>query len=183
MRSARGALLTTALVLLAAGASARGDVTARTPAERPDDIPRLFSVRKSENRNRVDYGMRLDPGCTTHGATPVFAYWRMLESGPTATAPLRRMEHRAYGVASQRVLANGRRVALVLRALPERQLTVVVTTTPNGCAAETTLRVGGVNAVLEDVYVAQSGALSVDHIELRGRDIRTRAMVVERIAP
>jgi hypothetical protein len=31
-----------------------------------DDVETLFSIRKSANRNRVDYGLRLDAACQSH---------------------------------------------------------------------------------------------------------------------
>lgn len=179
----RSAALATTFALLTAGASVRGDVTARGPALAGDDIATLFSVRKSENRNRVDYGLRMRADCRADGSAPVFVYWRMLEEGPRATTVLRRIEHRAYGIASQRVSTDGTRVDLALRALPGRPLTVRTRQTPGGCSAETTTRIAGAIAQLTDVYVVLSGPLSIDHLELRGRNASTRAAVFERVDP
>ncbi len=41
----------------------------------------VFSIAKSENKNQVQYVVRLDAHCAPVGPAPVFAYWRMLEKG------------------------------------------------------------------------------------------------------
>jgi hypothetical protein len=63
----------------------------------------LFSIAKSENKNQVEYAVRVDDHCVPIPGTPIFAYWRMLEQGATKTAPLLPREIDAYGAASQLV--------------------------------------------------------------------------------
>ena len=46
----------------------------------------LFSIAKSENRNQVQFVVRVDKRCAPVGTAPVSAYWRLLEKGPTQTA-------------------------------------------------------------------------------------------------
>lgn len=110
-----------------------------------DDVETLFSIRKSANRNRVDYGLRLDAGCRPLGEAPVVAYWRMLEDGEHVREPLLAREQRAYGVASQDVTAtaDGGRIALRLRALPDRTVVVNVRRSGGRCVARSITSIGG----------------------------------------
>jgi hypothetical protein len=64
--------------LLAAPSSAR----AGDPSFDANDIETLFFIAKSDDRNRVDYGMRLDKHCAPVGEAPVFPYWREFEPPP-----------------------------------------------------------------------------------------------------
>src|ERR1700722_3637008 len=96
-------------------------------AAAPHDAAALFFVSKSENRNQVAYEVRLDESCRLVGDAPVFAYWRMLELGPTRTEPLLPIEAPAYGIARQEVLERGSlggAVRIALRALPDREILV-----------------------------------------------------------
>lgn len=69
--------------------SVLGASTAVASADPPSSGPTpVFSIAKSENKNEVQYVVRLDDGCAPVGSSPVSAYWRMLERGPTQTAPL-----------------------------------------------------------------------------------------------
>src|SRR5215472_4907849 len=69
-------------------------------AEATHVVP-LFSISKSENKNQVQYAIRVDDSCAPVGRAPVFAYWRMLERGPTQYEQLLPREEKAYGIASQ----------------------------------------------------------------------------------
>jgi hypothetical protein len=100
-------------------------VAADEPLLRSHDVATAFSIRRSVNRNRVDYGVRVTAACRADGAEPVFAYWRMLETDG-GVEPLLLREEPAYGVASQTVRAGsqGRVVDVQLRAVGDRQVTV-----------------------------------------------------------
>lgn len=150
-----------------------------------DDVPTLFAIRKSANRNRVDYGLRLERGCAPVGDAPVFPYWRMLEIGRNAFEPLARRELRAYGVSSQRVTRGGEgaRIDLRLRALRGKAITVAVGAAPSGCVASPTTTISGTRSVLEDVYVVLGGPVSIDYVELRGRAVSGGEATYERLDP
>lgn len=51
-------------------------LTSRAPASElrfgANDLQTLFFISKSDDRNRVDYGMRLDSRCAPYGEEPVF---------------------------------------------------------------------------------------------------------------
>jgi len=150
----------------------------------PDTFVPVFSIAKSENRNQVQYGIRVDARCAPAGPAPVSAYWRMLEKGPAQTAPLLAREVSAYGLARQEVLAsdaNGGRLAAVLRALPHRPLDIVTSRGPDGtCRALATTSIAGAPAHLFNVYVRLKWD-GVDYLLLQGWSIDGTRVVREKI--
>lgn len=161
-------------VLLPGGVLVATFSTSAAPAEPlhfgPHDVAMLFSISKSENKNEVVYAVHLDEHCAPDGDTPVFAFWRMHEKGPAVIEPLLDREQRAYGVASEQVLArgpDGGSVAIVLRALPGRRVVVKTQTQNKICQAWSTISIGGTDAHLYNVYVKLK-PLGVDHILLSG---------------
>jgi len=156
-----------ALDVLASAAPARADPAA---AGASSVVP-VFSIAKSENKNQVQYVVRLDASCAPVGPTPVSAYWRMLEIGPAQTAPLLHREEPAYGLASQTVTASGdagSQVRIILRALPGRPVTITAGRTAGGeCHAVATASIAGVLAHLFNVYVHLKWD-GVDYILLQG---------------
>lgn len=143
-----------------------------------------FSIAKSENKNQVQYVVRVDDQCTPIGPAPVSAYWRMLESGPTQTAPILPREVVAYGLASQAVVANatsGTAVRIVLKAMPSRPLTIVTSRGGDGvCRAVATISIAGASAHLFNVYVHLKWD-GVDYLLLRGWSLDGSHVVSETI--
>lgn len=128
----------------------------------------LFTISKSENKNQVQYAVRTDSHCAPASAAPVFAYWRMLEQGPTRVAPLLPREERAYGIASQSVDDKGR-IRLVLRAVPNRAIVVETGRAEDGsCQALANMPINGSPAYLFDVYVKLKWPATVEYLLLRG---------------
>jgi Domain of unknown function (DUF4833) len=117
----------------------------------------VFSITKSENKNQVQYVMRVDNRCAPVGPAPLSAYWRMLEQGPTQTAPILAREVRAYGLASQQLLradTSGGQTRAVLMALPGRPITIVTARGKDGaCYALATAIIAGAPAHIFGVYV------------------------------
>lgn len=146
-----------------------------------DDVPTVFSIRKSANRNRVDFGLRLGPDCRAEGDEPVFPYWRMLERGPEALESLEPFERRAYGIASQTVQADGSRILVRLHAVPDRLLVFSPRKAGGRCVCQATVPIDGRPSILEDVFVMLSGPLSIDHVELRGRSLADGTERIERL--
>jgi hypothetical protein len=151
-----------------------GSLATAARAEPPpahDSVVPVFSIAKSENKNQVQYVVRLDDRCAPVGPAPVSAYWRMLETGPGATAPLLAREVRGYGLASQAVVAsdaNGGQVRAVLNSLPGRPLTIATSRGADGaCRALATLTIAGEPAHLFNVYVHLRW-YGVDYVLLQG---------------
>ena len=72
-----GTLAPSLILLAISGAEESGD-----PAWGPHDIQTVFFFSKSDDKNRVDYGLRLDANCRPVGEEPLFPYWREFESEP-----------------------------------------------------------------------------------------------------
>jgi hypothetical protein len=141
------------------------------PKPRAHTLP-LFTISKSQNKNQVQYAIYVDERCVPLLDAPVFAYWRMLELGPTRVEPLLPRELSAYGPSSQLVTArgaNGGQVRLVLRALQDRLIFVETGRAADGtCHAFARVTIGGSPAHLFNVYVKLTWHLSVDYVLLRG---------------
>lgn len=145
-------------------------------------VASVFFIAKSENRNQIHYGVRLDPQCRPVGRNPVHAYWRDLEEGPAVTSPLLAREQPAYGIGVQyaRVTELGGNVRVRLRAYPSRVLVIETSRGPSGCVARAVTTISGRRAHLVRIF-AQIGFLSVDHIVLHGRSLDGDRPVQERL--
>jgi hypothetical protein len=169
---------------LAVGAAASVAGVARGGAAR-SEVASVFFIAKSENRNQVHYGVRLDAACAPADERPVFAYWRMLERGPLATEPLLSREVGAYGFADQHVLertASGGRVSVRLHALPARPIELVTRAHDGSCEAVATTVIGGAPASLARVYAQLRWPFGVDYLELSGRALADGRPLRERLS-
>jgi hypothetical protein len=152
----------------------------------PDDMRSVFFIAKSENKNRVYYGIRLDDACDPVGRAPVYAYWRMLEHGPFATEPLLSREVRAYGIVEESPLerdALGARTRVTLQALRSRPLVVESSGEGGRCNARATLPIAGVAATLTSVFVQLRWPWGVAYLLLSGRSLADGTPLRERVEP
>lgn len=137
----------------------------------PAELPSVFFISKSENKNQVHYAVALDQNCVPAGAAPVRPYWRLLEEGPEVTAPLLAREQRAYGLASQSVdrrWKSGGRISLVLEALPQRPLSIVTGKDATGaCTASVYTVIQSQPARLYAIHVVLTW-LGVDSLIIKG---------------
>jgi len=157
-----------------------GSASVRPPGS---TVP-VFSIAKSQNRNQVQYVIRVDDHCVPIAPAPMSAYWRMLEEGPTATAPLLAREVPAYGLASQEIITSDRqggRVRAVLRALTSRPLIVETSRGRDGkCTALATVTIAGAPAHLFNVYVLLKWD-GIDSLLLRGWSMDGSRVMQEKI--
>jgi len=114
-------------------------------------VKSLFFIAKSENKNEVHYGVKIDEHCAVIGPEPVFAYWLLRERTPPAVEDLGFWEAPAYGIASQTV--SGTTIRLVLRALGERPIDVRIAKGSGGCDAAPMVTIAKALARLHHVYV------------------------------
>ena len=165
MRSGGAVLWALAGALVAPNAKA-----AAYPPFGPNDVQTAFFISKSDDRNRVDYWMRLDGNCQPTNDEAVTPYWREFEKAPpVVTHSLGLFANTAYGIAAQRVASrspNGADYALRLKAVGR----------PIGITT-----ISGVTAELLSIYVKLSGPLSVEYIDIKGRDFRNGKPIVERM--
>jgi hypothetical protein len=137
-----------------------------------NDIRTLFAIKKSENKNEVHYGIRLDASCVPVGDEPIYAYWRDYEKGPNVYNDLTMFEKSAYGIKGQWIKkrsAEESKVLMSLKATPDRGILVTVSKKDGKCVAESLATINKEPALLEQVFVHIAGFLSVDWIELRGK--------------
>ena len=171
-----------AAALLAALAFLGNGVRADAPPPRRE-VP-LFTIAKSENKNQVQYAIRVDEHCAPESGAPVFAYWRMLEKGPDQTEPLLARELDAYGIASQAAVARnaeGGKVSLVLRAVPSRTILIETWHSGTRCQAVATLSIGGAPAHLFNVYAKLGWLFGVDYLLLQGWSLDGMHVVREKL--
>jgi hypothetical protein len=149
----------------------------------PRDPKSVFLVAKSENRNQVHYGVRLDGACNVVGAEPLYGYWRMLEN-KGEIEPILSREVRAYGLNPvQRIERNGDATTIYARmnAIPDRVLRVTVTRTGERCEARATTSIAGSDAQLRLIYIRLSWPFGVDYVLLRGSRLVDGHSIEEKI--
>jgi hypothetical protein len=178
----RGLLTSLVALLLTASASA----LAHEPSFGENDLETLFFISKSDDRNRVDYGMRLDSRCSPIGKEPVFPYWREFEPPPPVrTKPMGAFSKLGYGISKQEVLRRnetGAEHAIQLRQV-DRVIYITTTRGADGrCSALVRTKIGGVDyAALRSIFVKLSGPLSVSYIDIKGKDLKTGQPIEERL--
>jgi hypothetical protein len=131
----------------------------------------LFSITKSENRNYVQFAIRMDTRCAPEGDAPVHAWWRMQEHGPDAVEPVLEREEPAYGIASQAVIdrhEGGGAARITLRALPRQTIAVETYRGREGCEARARLAIDGVDARLFNVHAVLAWPFGVSRLIVTG---------------
>lgn len=172
------------LVLVVAAATAHAD----EPAFSGNDVPTVFFFSKSDDKNRVDYGLKLDDKCLPVGDEPLFPYWREFEGGLDGkrTHTLKFFEYAAYGVADQKVdRAEGRATLKVqLKAFP-REITITTEKTSEGKCAVVPRSViaASPNIELVSAFIKLKSGWSVEYVEVKGRDPKTGKNLAERLLP
>ena len=151
----------------------------------PHDVPTVFFIAKSNDKNRVDYGIRLDAACAPASDDAIIPYWREFEKAPPVrTHPLSLIDHIPYGVAEQRVLsrtATGGEYAVKLKQF-SRPIVITSKKEADGtCSATARATINGATAQLLSVYAKLLSIVSVDYIDVFGRSFETGAPVTERI--
>lgn len=180
-----GSRLPTALAWVVAGALVAPPAEAAYPAFGPNDVPTVFFISKSDDRNRVDYWMRLDRNCQPVNDAAVTPYWREFEKAPpVVTHSINFLDRMAYGISAQGVTsrnATGAEYALRLKAVG-RPIGITTRRATNGkCVAIARTTIAGVTAELISIYAKLASPLSVEYIDIKGRDFRSGKPIVERL--
>jgi len=157
------------------------------PSFGPNDVATVFFINKSDDKNRVDYWIRLDDRCAPTVDDAVVPYWREFEKAPPViTHSIGMLDKMAYGIASQRVVRrdqNGGDHFMRLKQVG-RPIGIATRRGEGGrCIATARTTIAGVTAELSSIYVKLNGPLSVAYIDIKGRDMRTGKAVVERLKP
>jgi hypothetical protein len=170
-----------AVAALAAAPHARAD----EPAFGPNDVPTLFFIAKNLDKNRVDYGIRLDASCAPQSDDAIVPYWRLFEGAPPGrTKPLSLIDHVPYGIAEQKLLsksASGAEYRVRLKQLA-RPITIVTKKESDGkCSATARARIGDGTAQLVSVFAQMKSIITADYIDVFGKKLDDGSAVTERI--
>jgi hypothetical protein len=184
-RSRRAGLASRAAALCCTALASTALASDDTTRFGPHDVETLFYIAKSNNRDRVDYGMRLDAACHPAGEDPVFPYWRNLERTPVTRHSLGFFARAAYGVSYQktaRTTPTGSDHGLRLKQV-DRVIWVTTSRGESGrCTAIVRTRIAGVeNAELDSFYAKLGGPFSVDYVDIKGKNLVTGAVLTERL--
>ncbi len=169
-----------ALLLLSVASSA----SAEKPVFGANDVATVFFINKSDDHNRVDYGLRLDAACRPVGKEALFPYWREFENAPPVrTHPLGWWEYTAYGVADQGPTDVPGEHHVKLKRLPRDLIVVIQKSAEGKCTAIAKAHVAGVAGaeVLSAFAKLRSVLGTVQYVEIHARDPRSGAMLSERL--
>lgn len=150
------------------------------------DVRTVFYISKSDDRNRVDYGVRLDEHCQPVGGQPIYAYWHRFEPGQRRIGELNGMDRRAYGIQRQSVRSRSSRgswIEMRIASVPDRRILVLARSDQDGCTAHAQVRLDGGDAILDRIHVQLGGPMSVDYVTIHGRDSATGQRITERRRP
>lgn len=152
----------------------------------PFDVQTAFYISKSNDKDRVDYGMRLDQHCTPVGDDAVFPYWRELQHAPPVRShPISFLQHMAYGFSEQRVLKRtrtGGEYRVDLKQVARPILIVTGQDDAKHCTSTALVQIQNVpNARLDHIFVQVAGAMSVDYVDVYGSDPKSGAALSERM--
>jgi hypothetical protein len=150
----------------------------------PNDVQTTFFISKSDDHNRVDYGIRLDANCAPVSDDAVFPYWREFEPPPPVrTHPISFIERVPYGFSTQKTLKKSDAGGEQLIKLKQFERPIVIATKREGgkCIAVARAVIKGKSSQLISVFAKLAGPISVDYIDVHGKDFATGAAVEERI--
>lgn len=152
----------------------------------PHDVRTVFQIAKSDDHNRVDYGIRLDGRCQPVGESPVYAYWHRFEPGQPRYGDLNMLDRQVYGIVSQAVRTrhpHGSWTEMYVAALPDLRILILTQRTEQGCVARAQIPVNSRPAFVDRVFVQLSGPFSIEHVTFHGVDVETSEPVSQRRAP
>ncbi len=162
---------------------------AREPTFLRFDVPTVFYISKSDDRNRVDYGIHLDEHCVPIKDDALFPYWREFENSPPVRVhTLGMFEYIAYGISEQRTIRKtptGGVYLVRLRQFDKTAINIITKKDADGrCTSQARSQINGKESELTYVYVKlRSGGLtpSVEYADLHGRDLESGQGVSQRI--
>jgi hypothetical protein len=165
------------------------DACAEQPVFSRFDLPTVFYISKSDDHNRVDYGIHLDAQCVPTKDDAVFQYWRVFEKAPPVRVlALGALDYIAYGISEQRTLrktTNGAVHFMRLRQFQRTPIDIITSRNVDGrCSSQARTAINGKASELTSVYVnLGKGFLipSVEFIDVFGKDLQTGQNVSERI--
>lgn len=171
------------MLILAASTAYADDVTFKG-----NDVATVFFFSKSDDKNRVDYGLRLDSSCMPVGDEPLFPYWREFENGGDGKRmhTLKFYEYVGYGVADQQLKKAGAKANLKvqLKALP-REINITTEKAADGkCTVVARAEIAKTpNAELVSAYIKLKTGWQVEYVEVKGKEPKEGAALTEKLLP
>ena len=152
----------------------------------PFDVQTAFYISKSNDKDRVDYGMRLDQHCAPLNEDTVFPYWRELEHAPPVRShPITFFQNFAYGFSDQHLVSRSTSGGQYRVQLKQVERPIVIVTAKDEaahCMATAYATIQGVpNAKLDHIFVKVAGSMSADYVDVFGSNPKTGAALVERL--
>ena len=151
------------------------------------DVRTIFYISKSDDRNRVDYGIRLTEQCLPDGDEPVYAYWHRFEPRQARFGALRGLDRRAYGIRTQSVssqASNGSWIEMRIRGFSRERILILVQRGSDGtCHARAQVQIDARDAFLDHIFIQLAGPMRIEHVVLEGRDVQTGSPLRESRVP
>ncbi len=143
------------------------------------DVATAFFIDKSDDHNRVDYGVRLTANCQPATNAPLFSYWRTFENGVNGreTHDLNLIENTLYGAVRQDIRErtdDSFVLEIELRNLRARPIRIRVRRQGSRCVADTHMRINGMDAQLSSAHLTLGGPGGVRSVDLIGTTPRGR---------
>ena len=153
------------------------------------DVQTVFFVSKSDDHNRVDYGIHLDEHCVPTQDDAVYLYWREFEKAPPVRVHTAGMlDFIGYGISEQKVVFRASNVGVhfvKLRQLPNMPVRIITTQGADGrCTTQAPSMINGKERELTFAYVKlDKGGFtpSVAYVDIHGKDLETGEEVTERV--
>jgi len=180
LRSLPRLFFVSALVL-----SASGDARAEAVNFQAHDVRTVFFISKSDDGSRVDYGIHLNDNCAPIDDDSVYLYWREMDFNPPHTHTLGLLEYVPYGLSEHRLVHRTMTGGDLLVRLKQLDRPILITTkkeADGSCSALARSRIGGVDgAQLVSVFAKLAGPMSVEYIDIHGKNVATGAELTERV--
>ncbi len=173
--------VTTTFLILSRAGDARADAVAFGA----HDVRTVFFINKSDDQSRVDYGIHLNENCAPIDDDSVYLYWHEFDVTPPRTHTLGVFEYVPYGLSEHRLVHRTPTGGDMLVRLKQLDRPILVTTkkeADGSCSAIARARVGGVEgAQLVSVFAHLAGVMSVDYIDIHGKNLASATDLTERV--
>lgn len=150
------------------------------------DVRTVFHIAKSDDRNRVDYGIHLDDRCRPVGSQPIYAYWHRFEPGAARYGDLNAFDAQVYGIVRQEVrsrASTGTWTEMRIGAMPNLSILVLTQRVGDRCVARARIDVNDRPAYVDRVFVQLDPPFGISHVVFSGVDVESARPVSERRLP
>lgn len=151
----------------------------------PQNKNMLFYLQRTLDKNTVIYEVNYESNGQINRKKPVKAYWLDYDNGWTASPLTRAQTMFAYGIESEPTHAGSK--VFRINLVSYKKIKMYLKPGGKSKTYETHIILRGRNYLLTNIFVNIIGGTylrpSVSYIELRGKDLLTGEMMLERIKP